>query len=360
MAAARMPAAELKLPPKFEPVARLATAAPPEFGSDALLRLLESRKISDGQTALELAQMAFDLASSSHFRISMRATPGVQPDSRQGALAKAYALGLDAISLQSRAVLAMLPLDGVRAREMFQAISMPEMKPLYDQSAVYQAMAAVARGGFTSKERAKEDHVAFVLDAVIRLHLTPTREGVEACGLTPTQTDAVMARVPAVPQDPPGEKEALASASVFWQSEPAKQIMAAAVNLRQGATVDLADLEKNLNAWSAAPEQSETDYYNQKCIVYQALVELIPQGPVRDKTLRSFVEFVIASNLQSQSPVEWFEPAQAMLQRIRNTNNGEPAKVLAAFEASGNPVLVLYAALERVLERPSPWFVTTS
>lgn len=37
------------------------------------------------------------------------------------------------------------------------------------------------------------------------------------------------------------------------------------------------------------------------------------------------------SNLQGQDPMSWFMPAHAMLERVRNTNNGEPVKLLAAF-----------------------------
>ena len=50
----------------------------------------------------------------------------------------------------------------------------------------------------------------------------------------------------------------------------------------------------------------------------------------------------------------------AMLERVRNTNNGEPAKLLAAFEASGNPVLSLYAVLERTFAKANPSYAAGS
>jgi hypothetical protein len=48
------------------------------------------------------------------------------------------------------------------------------------------------------------------------------------------------------------------------------------------------------------------------------------------------------------------------LERVRNTNSGEPSKLLDAFESSGNPVLVLYAALEKTFGGSVPSWVTKS
>ena len=112
--------------------------------------------------------------------------------------------------------------------------------------------------------------------------------------------------------------------------------------------------------WTAAQEKSEADYYHEKCIVYEALVELIPPGAQRDKMVQAYVDFVGNSSLQQQSPVEWFMHAHSMLERVRNTANGEPAKLLEAFERSGNPVLALYAAEEKIFTGQVPSWVINS
>ena len=90
-------------------------------------------------------------------------------------------------------------------------------------------------------------------------------------------------------------------ADPFWLSDPAQRILAGASRLRfspdrgrvlsdaeRGAPEwrqQLADFEKLLDGWEAASEKSEADYFHQKSIVYEALVELIPPGPERDKTV---------------------------------------------------------------------------
>jgi hypothetical protein len=119
----------------------------------------------------------------------------------------------------------------------------------------------------------------------------------------------------------------------------------------------LADYLRQLGEWGPGQEKSEADYYHQKCVVYEALVELIPPGPERDTVLLSYLDFIGNSSLQQQSPAEWFMHAQSMLQRVRLTNSGEPNKLLEGFQKSGNPILSLYAMLERTFGSSTPAWV---
>ncbi len=410
--------ADLKLPLEFEPVVRLALAAPPEFAADALLRLLESGKVADRETFLALAQQAFDSAASAHFRVPMRSTSTVAADTRPGALAKAYALNLDTVSLQSRVVLATLPVDRLRARQMFLSMVRPELPALkcedalvYDVSAFYQALRAVVRSGFTAKERAREDHVALLLEYIGQVHspsqIAPMAAVLNSAGLAPSQNDLLIVRlngqIEAISGDfrsfsaslnevsgaiapemsasfkkyvEKNQSAACEDATVeqYWKSEAAQRLMVGARKLRFGHPAikvlsdaergtpewrqQLADFEKDLNEWTPVSETSETDYYQEKSIVFEALVELIPPGPDRDNALQAFVSFLNGSSLQTRSPVEWFVPATAMLQRVRNSNNGEPGTVLEALKGSGSPILSLYAALEGTFDRPLPAWVT--
>jgi len=49
----------------------------------------------------------------------------------------------------------------------------------------------------------------------------------------------------------------------------------------------------------------------------------------------------------------------ATLERVRSTN-GEPAKLLDAFQGSGNAVLALYTAIEKTFGGKLPSWVTLS
>src|SRR5579864_4554568 len=149
-----------KLAEPYQSIVELAHAAPPEFAADALLRVVESGKIPDRNTRRDLLEQAFRLASSARFPVRMRGVPGSMLDTRSGNLSKAYDLQLDALSLESRAVRDMLPLDAAKARELFENIVRPSLATLtcddalvYDVGEFYQTLAAVANATFTQKER---------------------------------------------------------------------------------------------------------------------------------------------------------------------------------------------------------------
>ena len=79
--------------------------------------------------------------------------------------------------------------------------------------------------------------------------------------------------------------------------------------------------------------------------MFAALVELIPPGAQRDKNLQAYLDFISNSNLEQQSPVEWFMQAHTMLERVRSADSGEPpSHCWMHSRASGNAVLALYSA----------------
>ena len=152
----------------------------------------------------------------------------------------------------------------------------------------------------------------------------------------------------------------------YWQSEAAKRVFETAVFLQftpNGALIEeaeratpewgrkLADLLSTLDGWTASEETSEADYYHQKAVVYEGLVELTPAGPMQDKLLGAYVSFLTNSNLQQEAPVEWFWHARSLLDRMKPVKGGAE-KVLAAFTNSGSNILALEAALETAAPLP--------
>jgi hypothetical protein len=189
-------------------------------------------------------------------------------------------------------------------------------------------------------------------------------DAIQSAGLSEQQRDAALARFN-------GMRQHLQQARCkdqpkpvrYWQSAQSKNLLDDGMRLRtvEGKMLTeadraspewqqrLTDYLSAVSAWAPSEEESEADFYNEKSLVFIALVELIPPGPERDKTLNVFVDFVSNSSFQQHSPVEWYLQAKSMLDRARITNNGEPTKVMETFEGSGNPVLVLETALDRKL-----------
>jgi len=120
-------------------------------------------------------------------------------------LSQAYALKLDALSLQSRAVRDMLPLEPSKARDLFGQMLKPTLAPLtcddalvYDPSDFYQALSAVVNGSFTPKERAKEEHLNLLLEALGQAtspaELVPLAGAIQSAGVTAAQRQILWAR----------------------------------------------------------------------------------------------------------------------------------------------------------------------
>jgi hypothetical protein len=76
----------------------------------------------------------------------------------------------------------------------------------------------------------------------------------------------------------------------------------------------------------------------------------MPQSEVRARTLRSFIEFLRESDADRDRRALWFAILNRLLDAARGT---ERRTILATFEDSGNPVLALYARLDRLASRRS-------
>jgi hypothetical protein len=202
---ASLHAATHPLPEPYQSIAGLAYGAPPEFAADALLRLVEYGKLMDRDARRDLIEQAFQLAASAKFPVRMVGLPDTTANTRSGSLSHAYALKLDALSLQSRAVRDMLPIDPLKARELFQDITRPTLAPLtcddalvFEVSDYYQALSAVVNAAFSFKERSKEEHLNFLLDylsqATSPAQLAALVPVIQGAGVSPQQREILWSR----------------------------------------------------------------------------------------------------------------------------------------------------------------------
>lgn len=146
-------------PRSIEEILDLARVAPPEFGADALLALVEANLIRSPSRRLALVEEAFALAGLAGFRQKKRQDFGLR-DTPEGFLDHAYSLNRDAESLRFRAVRSALRLDPRRAREWFESVAdfrvaahSCESGLTYDPTAAFEALGAVVVEGFDANER---------------------------------------------------------------------------------------------------------------------------------------------------------------------------------------------------------------
>jgi hypothetical protein len=150
------------------PLADLADRArsqPAELAADALLRIAAAPEPADAPPTdiawrRQLIEDAFHLAAGAQQPFARRNWTGKSA----GLFDKSYVQGLDACTLQCRAVHAMLELDYKKARELFLAIPAPRIAPascndtlIYDPSVFYATADEIAARAFSPKEVANEE-----------------------------------------------------------------------------------------------------------------------------------------------------------------------------------------------------------
>jgi hypothetical protein len=415
----------LKLPQPYQSLSDLASATPPELNADALLRMVESGKLADRNARRQLIEHAFQLAASAKFALRMEGVPGTTTDTQSGSLSRAYALKLDVLSLESRAVRDMLPLDAAKARELFAQIVKPTPAPLtcddaltYEPTDYYVALGAVISVAFTAKEKAKDEPLNLLLDSIGQAtspsQIAPLASAIQIGGFTAAQQQLLLSRLggsvegmraddrsasAALPGlsssglEPFAELlrrknhacEAAAPASgaqtkappprpdAYWQSTGSQQVLKVGKNLRFGSNTEvlsdadratpdwqqrLADYLNLIAEWAQDPSESDAVYYHERCLVYTALLDLVPDSQT-DKILAEYVDFVSGAALYQQNPAEWFSEPHTVLERAESYP-ARHAKILEAYEASGNPALMLTVALNRNFGTNLPSWAVTS
>lgn len=155
-----------------------ARTLPPEFAATALLRIAQRPLIADAKWKIELIEEAFHFAG--HAQLPYRQQViGLSTDSRT--YLKFYPNDLEALTLQSQAVEAMLLIDRARGLELFERIRLPEIAArtcqdvnIPDLKVFYRLAGKIFDSAFTDKQRKAEEHIRF-LDRIILTVKSPAQ-----------------------------------------------------------------------------------------------------------------------------------------------------------------------------------------
>ncbi len=150
----------------------------------------------------------------------------------------------------------------------------------------------------------------------------------------------------------------------YWTSGEAQAMLARGLQLRWGPTgipgrmvtieerkavewqTQLADTLKAMESWKPASGETETDYFHQRCLFYESLVELTPPGATRDNLIAAFLNFLSHSTLLRECAAEWLSHGVDLLTRLRLSGDPDAGRLRDAFIASDNPALALAARLD--------------
>ncbi len=461
-------------------------SAPPEFATDLLIRIAESKKIADADWKRELVEEAFRLAPSVQEQTKRVALGSSPTDTRSGFLAQSFDLKLDALSLRCRAVNAMLAIDKQKARELFGEIPRVQLQPLncedalvYDVSDFYTTLKKIAETSFTQKEIKSNEPVRLIESYVDQMtspvEVAPALELVASTNTTHYQREEFVYAFSKALSNISGDDRSFTkslyyvdkgiknlitqclqlgvsidellkayrtylvrhfsaarcadNSSIFpnqsgvisdfnnelrlkspknilaissddckplridgtvrtymhWQTPKSSVLLTEIKKLRFGSgdnpsiagteqlttaerdTLDwrakLDDFLKDLADWKKEDEETEEDYFHQKCILFRALIQLIPRETLREDVIRSYVQFLNSFDLNRGSRIEWFWQAKFLLKDspfFDSLKDSGPRYVvkssdmLPIVETTKNPVLYLYAQAEKLLSGPSP------
>ena len=104
-------------------------------------------------------------------------------------------------------------------------------------------------------------------------------------------------------------------------------------------------LLNDLDQWDGRREASDRDYFYQKAAIFTILLDLVPPGALRVRTIRTYADFLRRADLDRDRRTLWFAFLTRLLEMARAADRRE---ILSALEDTHHPVLSLYARLERV------------
>lgn len=130
-----------------------------------------------------------------------------------------------------------------------------------------------------------------------------------------------------------------------------------------GTSRGLSDADKNTEAWhdefqayfrtilDAKPQSAETEeaFFLRKGGMLTAAVTMVPTGAERDKVVVQFLAYLVNENMQQSNFLLWFDQLAKLADLTRSLRPADHDRFLRAVEATGHPVLSLYAMRERIL-----------
>jgi hypothetical protein len=461
-------------PPALVDLANRAHSVPAEFAADALLRIAASSQAVDPAWKRQLIEDAFRIAAGAQQPYARRAWL----KSHGGQAEKAFTQGLDACTLECRAVEAMLALDRRKAREMFDQIPAPTIPRLscedslvYDVSVFYATLGDVAQQAFSPKEVAGQEPVhlleRYVPDLTSPVQAGPVARMLAGAPVPKAQLEALVDAFASALKQFSGDGrsfsatisrqsdataiEALAAAGTrqrinsvplldAWRSYLVRHLSGTVCgdingtgssgtsivvdpdlaysgplgavryfneNMRIGALPAISDQEvqpakldgqarvigpceseecrqlgaqfgslvlgpagmafseeqkaspewagklkeylEALNGWKRGDDPAE--YFLWKSRFYSDLFHVAPNGGNRDAVLSAFLAWLEQNDYQREHRVEWFYRVNALI--ISAFADPLAMKTtMRELRSSADPVIALYAELERVLPRP--------
>ena len=114
---------------------------------------------------------------------------------------------------------------------------------------------------------------------------------------------------------------------------------------------ELVDFLRDLDNWQAQTEKSDSDYFHQKCVLYNGLLDLTSSGVVSDKVIKVISEYVVFlrdSSMQQDKRIEWFLPAKELIDLVSKFQGKEAAQVQEILVNNSGPIIRAYVEMKKL------------
>lgn len=152
---------------------------------------------------------------------------------------------------------------------------------------------------------------------------------------------------------------------LYWQSARSKDLLMRFKRLRFGSgsqllsvaersspdwQAEMANYLEAMASWTDEDEKTTTDYFHQKFILFDSLLNLLPDSsPARERVLGNLLALLDFTTLRRDHLLEWFLQANKLLMRVSATTGKTRENLLERIDQTRDVVLYLYLQAEKFL-----------
>lgn len=158
----------------------------------------------------------------------------------------------------------------------------------------------------------------------------------------------------------PRSVEGPAKSYNFWRTTESRKLLMGIKQLRFNGIEERKPEEKettewrrelteylvSLSDWDGSSEPTTQDYFNEKSVLFEGLLEIATAPETREKVLSDYVSFLREPDLRRESRIGWFQYVKRLGDWARSQGQETHRALLDAFANSDVVTLRLYAKLE--------------
>jgi hypothetical protein len=146
----------------------------------------------------------------------------------------------------------------------------------------------------------------------------------------------------------PAKVEGHATVYDFWSKRETEKLLAGIKHLNLAKPeqrgklswqVEARDYLNQVQSWNKDHDETEENYFHEVCYIYHPLLEIVPEGELRDSVLESYISFLKQSRMERDNPPEWYFEVRQLLEPERE-------KVWRTVQGKGELVMSMYVELD--------------